>query len=95
MAKELERKDCWKQYLDYKQSLIKREINKCRIDFLKKCIQTDIIPAFFKFRVPNNSCFETTVVQNFQRRLLKGELNKVNVTLLSVPFDKGTDICVM
>ena len=47
---------------------------------LKKCIQTDI-PAFLRFRVPNNGCFETTAVHNFQRRLLKGELNKANVTL--------------
>ena len=57
LAKELQRKDCWKQYLDYEQSLIKRERNKCWIDFLKKCIKTDIIPAFLKFRVPNNDCF--------------------------------------
>ena len=80
LTKELQRKDCWKQYLDYERSLIKREINKCRIDFLEKSIQTNIIPAFLKFRVPNNGCFEPTVVHNFQRRLLKGELNKVNVT---------------
>ena len=81
LAKELQRKDCWKQYLDYEWSLIKRERSKCRIDFLKKCIQTDIIPAFLKFRVPHNGCFEPAVVHNFQQRLLKGELNKANVTL--------------
>ena len=51
------------------------------MDFLKKCIQTDIILAFHKFRVPNNDCFKPTVVHNFQRRLLKGELSKANVTL--------------
>ena len=81
LAKELQGKDCWKQYLDYEWSLIKRERNKCRIDFFKKCIQTDIIPAFLKFRVPDNGCFQPAVVRNFQRRILKRELNKANATL--------------
>ena len=81
LAKELRRKDCCKQYLDYKRSFIKRERNKCQIDIFKKCIQTDIVPAFLKFRVPNNGSFEPTVVHNFQRRILKGELNKANVAL--------------
>ena len=30
----------------------------------------DIIPRFLRFRVPENSCFETTVVHNFQEKLL-------------------------
>ena len=81
LAKELQGKDCWKQYLDYERSLIKREINKCWIDFFKKCIQTDIIPAFLKFRVPDNGSFQPTVAHNFQRRILKRELNKANATL--------------
>ena len=81
LAKELRRKDCCKQYLDYKRSLIKRERNKCQIDILKKCIQKDIVLAFLKFRVPNNGFFEPTVVHKFQQRLLKGELNKANTTL--------------
>ena len=34
LAKELQRKDWWKQYLDYERSLIKRKRTKCRIDFL-------------------------------------------------------------
>ena len=35
-----------------------------------------------KFRIPNNGCFEPTVVHNFQRRLLKQELSKATETVL-------------
>lgn len=35
LAKELHRKDCWKQYLNYERSRIERERSKCQIDFLK------------------------------------------------------------
>ena len=59
----------------------KRERSLCRIDFLEKCWQADIIPKFLKFRVPNNGCFEPTTVHNFQRRLLKNELAKAKSTL--------------
>ena len=46
----------------------------------KKCLQADIIPRFLKFRVPENGCFEPTVVHNFQRNLLKVELSKAKKT---------------
>ena len=81
MAKEFQRLGYWKSYLDYERSLVKRERTICRIQFLKSCMEADIIPSFLRFRVPNNGCFEPTVVHNFQRRLLKGELNKAGVTL--------------
>ena len=41
---------------------------------------TDIIPRFLKFRIPENGCFEPTVVHNFQRNLLKNELSKAKKT---------------
>ena len=72
----LQRSDCWKEYLDYDRSLKKRVNCQCRIDFIEKCIQADIIPRFLKFRIPENGCFEPRVVHNFQRNLLKAELAK-------------------
>ena len=33
-----------------------------------------MIPHFLRFRIPANGCFETTIVHNFQRRLLRGQL---------------------
>ena len=47
-----------------------------RIVFLEKCLINDVIPNFLRFRIPENSCFEPTIVQKFQRRLLKAELGK-------------------
>ena len=81
LAKVLQRTECWKFYLEYDRILQKRERSLCRIDFLEKCWQADIIPKFLKFRVPNNGCFEPTTVHNFQRRLLKNELAKARSTL--------------
>ena len=76
LAKSLKSVDKWKQYLDYRKALIKQENNFLRKSFVKKCKQTDIIPRFLKFRIPNNGCFEQIVVHNFQLRLLKEELSK-------------------
>ena len=44
-------------------------------------IRMDIIPTILKFKIRNNGCFEPTVLHNFQRRLLKGELMKARQTL--------------
>ena len=79
LAKELNRQGYLKEYLDYERARIKRERNKCRIEFLEQCIRNDIIPTFLKFRVPNNGCFEPTVVHNFQRKLLKGEIKTAKI----------------
>ena len=81
LAIVLQRTECWKSFLEYDRILQKRERTLCRIDFLEKCWQADIIPKFLKFRVPNNGCFEPTTVHNFQRRLLKNELAKARSTL--------------
>ena len=72
---------CWKDYLEYQGQLIKLENNRQRVNFIQKCRSADIIPRFLKFRIPNNGCFEPTVVHNFQRKLLKEELAKANSLL--------------
>ena len=72
----LQKSDCCKEYLGYDHSLKKLVNCQCRIEFIEKCIQADIIPRFLKFRIPENGCFEPTVVHNFQRNLLKVELSK-------------------
>ena len=77
-AKSLKSVDRWKQFLDYRKALIKQENNFLRITFIEKCKQADIIPRFLKFCIPNNGCFEQTVVHNFQLRLSKEELSNAN-----------------
>ena len=67
---------CMKLYLNYQRARIKQVNNLLRIDFIENCKQADIVPRFLRFRIPNNGCFEPSVVQNFQRRLLKQELSK-------------------
>ena len=62
--------------MDYERALKKLVNCLCRIKFIEQCYQADIIPRFLKFRVPENGCFEPTIVHNFQRNLLKAELNK-------------------
>ena len=42
--------------------------------FLGDCLTNDLIPGFLQFRVPENGCFEETIVHIFQRRLLHKEL---------------------
>ena len=76
LAISLKRTECWKVFLDYQRSLMKLVNCMCRITFLEQCYQADIIPKFLKFRIPENGCFEPTVVHNFQQNLLKRELNK-------------------
>ena len=67
---------CMKLYLNYQRARMKQVNNLLRIDFIENCRQADIIPRFLRFRIPNNGCFEQSVVLNFQRRLLKQELTK-------------------
>ena len=63
-----------KLFLNYQRARIKQVNNLLRIEFIENCRQADIIPRFLRFRIPNNGCFEPSVVLNFQRRLLKQEL---------------------
>ena len=54
----------------------KREQTFERIKFITKCRTADIIPRFLRFRIPENGCFEPTMVHNFQRKLLNQELKR-------------------
>ena len=76
LAISLKITECWKVFLDYERSLKKLANCMCRITLLEQCYQADIIPKFLKFRIPENGCFEPTVVHRFQQNLLKSELNK-------------------
>ena len=76
LALSLKRSECWKEYVGYERTLKKLVNCECRINFIEQCYQADIIPRFLKFRIPENGCFEPTIVHNFQRNLLKVELSK-------------------
>ena len=78
---ELQRQNCFKEYLDYGKSLEKLDNCALRISFLEKCRNSDIIPKFLNFRVPNNGCFVDSSVKDFQRRLLHREIGKAKTTL--------------
>ena len=47
---------------------------KMRIDFLEKCYCFGLIPNFLRFKIPTNGVFKEEAIKNFQRRLLKLEL---------------------
>ena len=88
LALEFRRSSCYKEYLQYINTIIKVENNSLRIKFLDKCKRSDVIPKFLKFRIPNNGCFDEKSVHDFQRQLLtkelhkaKGDLQKLNRTL--------------
>ena len=81
LAKSLKSLNGWKKFLDYRKALINQEKNLRRVSFLEQCSEADIIPRFLKFRIPDNGCFEPTVVHNFQLKLLKTELNKAKKTI--------------
>ena len=74
LAKELQRNDCWVQFVQYQRKSCKYEVSSLRIDFLTKCKQSEIIPRFLKFRVPNNGCFDDKSIREFQQKLLRKEL---------------------
>ena len=69
-------------YLDYTAALLKATNCQQRILFLKKCLSNDLIPRFLKFRIPENGCFEATMVQKLQRRLLRRELSEAHRTMI-------------
>ena len=75
---ELKRNECYREYLQYMKSLDK--LDKCvlRKKFLVECRNSDIIPKFLQFRIPNNGCFEDHAVHNFQRNLLHKEIAKAS-----------------
>ena len=76
LALELKRSGCFKQYLHYDRAITKLETNSLRVKFLENCRQSDLIPRFLKFRIPNNGCFDEKSVHVFQKTILKKELAK-------------------
>ena len=86
MAKELKQREGWKLYLEYQTALEKYHKNNLRIGFLESCKHSDLIPKFFKFRVPNNGCFEEKTIREFQHKLLKKEINKAKKDLAATIY---------
>ena len=74
LRKILLQRDIWNVWLKYRKCLIRHRNCVYRKKFLVDCLTNDLIPGFLQFRVPENGCFEETIVHNFQRRLLRKEL---------------------
>ena len=72
----LKKSNCFKLYLDYLKSLNKVTSCNYRIEFLKQCLNNDIIPDFLRFRAPKNEIFSEQAVHSFQLKLLKQEINR-------------------
>ena len=79
--KELQRVDCFREYLNYVKSLKKHDNCALRISFLEQCRDSEITPKFLKFRIPNNGVFDDSSVHNFQRGLLHKEIGKARTAL--------------
>ena len=79
---ELRRQLCFKDYLHYNNSIDKVDRCSQRINFLEKCRDADIIPKFLQFRVPNNGCFDSDSIKNFQKRLLHKEIKKAKTEIV-------------
>ena len=62
----------------YYRLLVKMVHCRQRKSFLQSCHKNDLIPRFLKFRIPENGCFEPTVVHNFQKRLLRKEMARAS-----------------
>ena len=75
LRKILLKRDCWKPYLDYENNVCKYESSRCRINFLKNCLTTNIIPNFLKFCVPKTDVFSDQMVHSFQLKLLRSEIS--------------------
>ena len=74
----------WYSYIKIKSKLLKIIT---RIEFLKMCCESKVIPSFLKFRVPNIGCFNKTAVEKFQSHLLRTELRKARVLLDKIKED--------
>ena len=53
-------------------------VNSCnyRIEFLKQCLNNDIISDFLRFRAPKIEIFTEQAVHSFQLKLLEQEINR-------------------
>ena len=68
---ECKRNDNWKDFLQYRKTVRKKENHCLRINFLENCLKANIVPRFLKFRIPANGCFDDKAVLDFQLRLLR------------------------
>ena len=74
LKKTLERTGNWKSFLEYVRARKKMINGIQRTDFLKTCLDNDLIPRFLAFHVPSNGCFDdarthTTREEYAQRHL--------------------------
>ena len=69
----LKRSNCYKLYL---KTLNKVTSYNSRMEFLKHCLNNDIIPEFLRFRAPKNKKFSEQAVRSFQLKLLIQEINR-------------------
>ena len=54
-----------------------------RNKFLRKCLDSDIIPDFLQFRVPDNGVFlSDQAVHSFQLRLIRSEISQANADII-------------
>ena len=74
LALGLRRNDTWPVFLRYQRCLEKQQASDLRIQYIKNCMEADIIPRFLRFRIPNNGFFDNQSVHEFQKKLLKKEL---------------------
>ena len=94
--KEIQRhSNCFKDYLNYLKAIDKYDKCVLRISFLEKCRDSDIIPNFLNFRIPNNGCFEEQSVHNFQRGLLHKEIGKARVLVEDLNLRLNEKRCVL
>ena len=64
------------QYCRKRRKLISAQL---RGIFLQRCLNNQLIPRFLNFGIPENGCFEETIVRNFQRKLLRREMSQANI----------------
>ena len=82
--KILEKRDTLSFFVKYQQSVQKLSFCCHRIQFLSNCFKNDIIQKLLSFKVPANGYFESTVVHNLEKRLLRKETQKVRYVLSRV-----------
>ena len=72
----LKRSKCYKFYLDYLKTLNKVTSCNYGLDFLKECLNNDMISDFLRFRAPKKEIFSKQALHSFQLKLLKQEINR-------------------
>ena len=70
----LKRIGCYGTLQNYRTVRMKILKVRMRIKFLEKCHCYKLVPNFLRFKIPTNGAFKEEAVTNFQRRLLKLEL---------------------